>query len=165
MLKLLGMGIFSWETFERRSNRYGSFCLSANNYECNVTCQNYISLNVAREYIGKKVKLIAKVIASRNSGHIGDLALKIFPTRPNVGDLIEIGVGEFILESIPIGMKDCSISILPNDGRKIFLIDPRKFYMLHDQTVEIYIEKTEEDFSPVYKPGDVAKEMGVYSRF
>ena len=34
------------------------------------------------------------------------------------------------------------------DGRSDFWIDPRLFYRLHDQTVEVTVAETDEDFTP-----------------
>lgn len=37
---------------------------------------------------------------------------------------------------------------MPSDGREEFWCDPRVWYRLHDQTVELWIEETDEPESP-----------------
>jgi len=57
-----------------------------------------------------------------------------------------LGVG--ILLS-PIGWDgQPDLTLQPGDGRDVFWIDPRVLYRLHDQTVEVYAEETDEDFTP-----------------
>jgi hypothetical protein len=38
--------------------------------------------------------------------------------------------------------------LVPADGRGMLWLDPRKLYRLHDQTVELFVEETADDFSP-----------------
>lgn len=43
---------------------------------------------------------------------------------------------------------DPNIALVPGDGRETMWIDPRLLYRLHDQTVDVFIEETTDDFSP-----------------
>jgi len=38
--------------------------------------------------------------------------------------------------------------MVPEDGRRELWIDPRQLYRLHDQTVDLYAEETEDPCSP-----------------
>jgi hypothetical protein len=38
---------------------------------------------------------------------------------------------------------------LPKEPRPELWLDPRKLYRLHDQTVDLYVEETEDDFTPM----------------
>lgn len=141
---LVASGIFGWDGFERRTNRYGSFVISNESFGhvmSNVYYKDFTHLN------SKRVHVFAKVIENRKSEHIGDMSLKLFPKMPNVGDIIDLGVG--IFSYAPCKWDDAFIefAISPEDGRAVFHIDPKLFYILHDQTVEIYMKETTEPFS------------------
>jgi hypothetical protein len=144
MSNIVGFGIFTWEGFERRSNRYGSFTLCSKDYNETTTVEPF--LNDLSGFQGKRVRIVAKIITARESGHLGDKILGIYPSMPEIGEEIEIGVGIFnCKESTWNNFNE--IFLLPNDGRNKFWIDPHILYQLHDQTVEIYIEETDMDFS------------------
>ena len=94
--------------------------------------------------------MTCKVIAARDSDHVGDHFYGIIPTTPDVGEVIDLGVGTFRLGLIPQYAEDQSISmgLEPGDGRQELWIDPRLLYRIHDQTVEVHVEETDEDFTP-----------------
>lgn len=138
-------GFFSWDGHERRSSRYGSFGVYPANYEQTVKVNPYVNLEALKELEGKRVKVTVMVLCDYESGHIGDLFLKIFPSRPKVGEVVDLGVGTFNLIETEFGPK---FQLAPNDGREEFWMDPKKLYRLHDQVVSVSFEVTEEDFSP-----------------
>ena len=142
----LGSGIFCWMAQERRSGRYGSFFLCDENYEGDVHHDVVVDTKAVGALDGKRVRLTAKVIQSRQSGHVGDNFLKIKPVRPQDSELIEIGVGLFWIDTTPKG--DTQMGLKPSDDRKDLWIDPRILYRLHDQTVEITAEETSGPDSP-----------------
>ena len=126
----IGQGVFGWDGEERRSNRYGSFNLLHSNCKVSIPTKLY----------GKRVRITCKVLKSRKSKHIGDLFLGIGPTQPEVGEVIELGVG--VLHTEPCDWDERgnpTIILKPEDGRRELWIDPRKLYRLHDQTVEVFI--------------------------
>lgn len=146
-MKKIGFGIFSWNANERRSNRYGSFGLHQSDYNNKVKAVTDVSKDVCQEMIGKRVHITCKVIESRESSHFGDMFLQILPTKPDVGEIVDLGVGIFdLLEDEGVAI---TIVLKPGDNRKELWIDPRKLYRLHDQTVEVYAEETSDDFTPV----------------
>lgn len=134
MKKLLAKGVLTWDGAERRSDRYGAIHLGS---------------PVDSELVGQRVRLTAVVTATCKSGHIGDLTLQIFPSIPNLGEIVDLGVGT--LRTAPCSWPDPNpvITLEPGDGRETFWFDPRKLYRLHEQTVEIFVEETSEEFSPV----------------
>jgi hypothetical protein len=85
----VGFGIFSWAASERRSDRYGSFFMGDTNYDDTVKVVPRLD---CAHLIGKRVKVWCKVVKARKSGHVGDLALKIFPKTPKVGEIVPLGV-------------------------------------------------------------------------
>jgi hypothetical protein len=149
-LQLIGVGVFSWHKNERVSNRYGAFFLGMESYNGDKAVSYTLhDMDKLTPLIGKRVKVVATVVENRKSGHVGDFFLGVGPTMPQIDDTIEIGVGTLDFnESEDHEPKSWSQFILePNDGRSELWMDPRKLYNLHDQTVEIWMEETDQDFS------------------
>jgi hypothetical protein len=145
-MEKVGHGIVGWSSTERRSNRYGSINLGSEGYSGNGTTTNGMNVDRLLTMRGKRVKVMCKVIEARDSAHIGDHFLNIMPTTPDVGEDIVVGVGVLDLELSFDGVS-YDLVLRPNDGREELWIDPRVLYRLHDQTVDLYIKETEEDFS------------------
>lgn len=91
--------------------------------------------------IGTIGRLLVRILATRESYHIGDIDRKIKPTTPEVDEVIILGEGELFVE-----MTACndsfinSIGVRPEDGRVTDWMDPRALYRAHDQTVELSFE-------------------------
>lgn len=145
MSKKIGSGVFTWDGQERRSDRYGAFVLDHSAYSGERVCEVALDMPALRALAGRRVRLVAVVLEARKSGHVGDLTHEIYPSTPEVGERVELGVGELRIGRVewPPNFVP-SIELVPSDGRKVFWIDPRKLYRLHDQTVEIYAEETED---------------------
>lgn len=141
-------GIFTWDAVERRSNRYGSFVLTDTNFNKDASASVTYDLAALRSLEHKRVHVVCKVITARKSGHLGDGFLKIVPSQPEVGEEIDLGVGVLHMEP---GFTDSehTLKLHPGDAREVFWMDPRKLYRLHDQTVEVFVEETAADFSPI----------------
>ena len=145
----IASGIFMWNSVERRSGRYGFVFLTKANYDETVKVEPTFDEAMVNSLVGnKKVKLYAVVTESRPSGHSGDQFLKIAPSQPEVGERVELGVGMLCMIPNDGYDKDMMIGLEPSDGRTLFWFDPRKLYRLHDQTVELFAEETDEPFSP-----------------
>ncbi len=136
MSERVGHGVLTWDGEERRSDRYGAICLMAETFEGQPIVTGR-SLDVARleGLEGQRVKVWAKVVESRKSGHVGDDFLKVYPSQPEVGEVIELGVGILALPMVPWNGQP-AVALLPGDGRKKFWMDPRALYRGHDQTVD-----------------------------
>lgn len=141
-------GIFMWDAGERRQQRYGYFYADAKTFDENVKVERTFSMDDATALVGKKVKITVKVLESRKSGHCGNQYIDIYPSQPEVGEEVTLGVG--ILDVRPNeltkGLRD--IGLLPDDDRDFYWVDPHNLYRLHDQTVEIYAEETDEPHHP-----------------
>lgn len=137
---MVGYGIFCWGGEERRSNRYGSFTLTDSDYNNTTTVTPKV--NIPDELLGKRVRVVCKVVESRKSGHIGDLFLNIFPSQPEVSEEIELGIGFLHATVCDWSPEHLTIYLIPEDGRKMLWIDPRILYRLHDQTVKVFMEET-----------------------
>jgi hypothetical protein len=160
---LIGRGIFQWDGIERQTDRYGSFSLCGHDEDSSTVLntgekithsdwqaddkQAYLDKQIV-SFVGKYVVLTAKVIETRNSRHIGDRQRNIKPTRPEVGEVIEIGRGELFLEPSRWEPGACCgnvyLGLLPDDGRDRAWLDPVKLFRLHTQTVELSIDECAE---------------------
>lgn len=150
-MDILGKGIFTWSPEERRSDRYGAFLLENTNYDTDASYSPVLNQDVFAKYKGKKVKLVAHILETRKSGHIGDAYLKILPSTPDVDAKIEIGNGIFDAEPQSWSHFKKQFVLKPSDGRNMFWINPEILYRLHDQTVEIMIEETTDNEHDVYQ--------------
>jgi hypothetical protein len=151
-------GIFTWNADERRSNRYGGFFLGDSNYNESRFCPDaYCDPDNLEQFQEQKVKITATVVETADSGHMGDMFLflpetpdqHIKPSRPDVGEVVVVGVGTLLVRYYEEGVGKKAFFLKPSDGRNKFWIDPRVLYRLHDQTVTISIEPTEEEEFPV----------------
>lgn len=151
-MKKFATGIFMWAASERQSRRYGFFYPAKKNYNedvvCLVTCDKWL----INKNLGKRVKITCEVIETRRSGHAGDrfLVPELYPETPVVGERIEfIGALEITTGEAACGSElGYAIGLRPLRGG-IFWNDPRKYYRLHDQTVDFYIEVTDEPDFPL----------------
>lgn len=143
----IGSGVLSWDRVERRTDRYGAIVLDHTTYGGEVVCEAKLDLPTLEKLLRKRVRLVAVVVAARASGHCGDLSHGIFPSQPDVGERVELGVGELSLKALEWSPPITSIVLAPRDERDVltrdvFWIDPHKLYRLHDQTVELFAEET-----------------------
>ncbi len=139
---VLGTGVLTWEAGERRSDRYGSVFLMPEG-------QNSLSIDpgegtdAGRTYIGLtrvdgRGRLIAEVLKTRQSTHIGDLARGLFPITPEVGDRFTLGEGTlWFLEE---DWAD-QVGLTPFDDRENDWLDPTVLYRVHEQTVRLIFEQ------------------------
>jgi hypothetical protein len=139
----IATGIFMWDGEERKTNRYGVVYPAPTNFDGTVHVNP--SFDAVRFY-NKRVRLTVKVLETRTSGHAGDAFLDIKPSTPDAGEVVDLGVGT--LRSAVNYDGNPALMLEPGDGREELWIDPRKFYRLHDQTVEFYVEETADDFTP-----------------
>jgi hypothetical protein len=152
MSKRVGHGVFGWNGQERRSDRYGAFVLVDSPYSGKHQASAKLDMVALKKVEGKRVRIACVVVETRQSGHVGDLFHNIYPTTPDVGEVVDLGVGILRLEDAEYPGEDRTAVVLePGDDRKHFWIDPRKLYRLHDQTVDLFVEPTDADFTP--RPG------------
>lgn len=146
----IGHGIFGWDGTERRSNRYGAFVLDKHPFQGEARAKVSWDHTAIQGHVGKRVRVTAAIVESRVSTHAGDAGLNIRPpaVAPTVGEVIDLGVGIFdTKDEVWEGVKITKIILRPNDGRPELWIDPRKLYVLHDQTVDVFVEETTDDFT------------------
>jgi len=133
---LIGMGSLSWPRMERVSDRYGSIGVYNEDSTEKTVCKG-ANLNVAtiQNMAGNKGQLIAKIIETRKSTHIGDLFRGFFPSMPGVGEEIVLGDGR-LFHAITDGVD--TVGLLPEDGRASDWLNPENLYRAHEQTIELY---------------------------
>jgi len=141
---LIATGIFMWDSSERRSDRYGRFYCGSETYSAKDKVLPTFESEAAKALMGKRVRITVEVVAARESGHIGDIFHGISPMKPEKGDIIDLGVGTF-----DVGRNyndDPDIGLCPNDGRGNWWINPHQLFKLHDQTVKVFVEETQDEF-------------------
>lgn len=154
----LGKGIFSWYGTERQTNRYGEFFLDYKSHDgIKTKLGQILNFETIRAFNGKRVRVIAVVLENRPSGHAGDKVLKLMPTPAKEGTEIEIGIGTLVFRA----GEESFFGLVPDEHRDEMWIDPRRFYELHDQTVELFVEPTSDPAHPVYVPIDSSNEVCV----
>jgi hypothetical protein len=130
-------GIFDWPRGERVSDRYGMIGLTISDYGKTVTETVKLDRAGLEGLRRQRVHITARVLAARDSGHIGDMFRGIFPSRPEVGEVVDLGEGKLMVGDVDGWLV---FGLVPDDGRDSDWFDPRKLYRLHDQTVELDIE-------------------------
>ena len=137
----IGRGIFTWDGEERRTLRYGYVTIHGADYLEKVQTSSLLEVGLISDFVGQQMTLTVKIIETRQSGHVGDHFLKIYPSSPKVEEIIVLGTGTLSIKSTSFGI-GYAIGLVPKDGREDFWIDPRILYRLHDQTVEIFMTPT-----------------------
>lgn len=133
----LGKGVLTWDGAERRSDRYGTVYLipeSMNSF----TSGPVPSIVVRQARATGIGSLIAVVIETRDSTHVGDLFRAIYPRTPDVGTRIKLGEGELFFDKVHDG--GLSVGLSPLDGRSVDWLNVRALYDAHEQSVELLFE-------------------------
>ncbi len=119
--------MLNWSRYERIGNRYGCFHLAGTPQG-----EDWVTWEAAPA--GEHGALIAEILETRRSGHIGDIALGVGPSSPQCGEKVALGTGTLFTEmddGVPrIGLK-------PDDGRDELWLDVPGLYRCHNQTVRL----------------------------
>jgi hypothetical protein len=116
-MTLLGTGRLTWNRGERITDRYGAIYLLADGDSLSEGT-NIAHIRVFDPLLGKHGKLIAEVIETRESTHIGDLFHGFAPVTPDVGENIVLGEGTLFTETETDGKTTWSmVGLKPDDGR------------------------------------------------
>lgn len=124
--QLIGTGRLSWNRHERVSDRYGAVTLHGSSLGQEVVI-NQVPCVAGR--------LVAEVIETRQSHHIGDLFRGLAPSTPQVGERIELGQGTLFFEASD-GLT--AVGLSPEDDRASDWLDPQALYRVHSQTVRLW---------------------------
>lgn len=135
----IGEGRLTWNGVERRSDRYGSIYLIEEGHDSTTPepSRSLIDQEKVAEFKGRRGSLVATVTEARDSTHIGDLFRGIYPSRPEVGEVIELGTGILFADELEYAPGIC-VGLKPDDGRDSDWLDPRKLYRAHEQSVKLY---------------------------
>lgn len=127
--KLIGTGRLNWPREERVCDRYGCVVLGPDVD----AAASRLPLDLPED--GGKGQIVAEVLATRQSTHIGDLFHGLRPETPNVGEMIVLGEGHAFHKADEWGE---AIGLKPLAPRETFWLDPKSLYRCHDQTVNLY---------------------------
>lgn len=133
----LGRGQLTWFRDERISDRYGAVYLDSGDPDAP-------SADLAPEPPnGTPGRLVALVLETRHSEHIGDMFRGLRPSTPARGDVIVLGAGALFREDEEEDGHTChKVGLEPRDGRKTDWLDPQALYRLHEQTVRLFFAPT-----------------------
>lgn len=137
---LLGIGSLNWDVSERRCDRYGSVALCNMNSNEEVVCKTSVDIGLVNHCVGKKGKLIAKVVKQQQSNHIGDLFRGFSPSTPALHTELELGEGTLFAENKTWAA--ICVGLNPEDGRETDWLNPEILYQAHEQIVELYFQET-----------------------
>jgi hypothetical protein len=126
---LIGKGELGWHRFERQSDRYGSVGIYNEDGDFAIKDED-----IPTDQVGV---LVATVLETKKSYHLGDWGRGIQTKTPSVGDRFELGRGtlhpQYYEEYGPyVGMKP------ENDRYTVF--DAETLYRLHSQIIALEFE-------------------------
>lgn len=119
---LLGKGRLTWGRYERVSDRYGGVALMSDGDSLTPPTDDKYEQFVDAPF-GAHGTLMAVVLETRESTHIGDISRGLAPSTPEVGDRFVLGTGT--LQRDNGVMWDQEIVLVPDDGRKDNWLDAR----------------------------------------
>ncbi len=131
-------GWLSWPPGERRTDRYGLVSLFA--WRPTITDDtpplDLTGVGGTALPAGVSTRLVATVLESAQSDHVGDLFRGIYPPKGGtpVGTVLVLGEGEPFVERDQYGTY---LGLRPTDGRKTDWLDPQVLYRLHGQRVRL----------------------------
>lgn len=135
---IVGEGILTWDGAERRSDRYGTVQLIVPGADPAATAaglaNDFAWAPLVAFGAGQHGALTADVLDTRTSAHIGDLFRRIFPSTPEVGEVLLLGRGRLFTEEHDGGTR---VGLRPDPMRKADWLDPHVLYRLHSQTVRL----------------------------
>lgn len=141
---VLGTGVLTWARGERVSDRYGSVFLmpegqdSLNHGDRGPYAATSDDPIIDLTRVDGQGRLIAEVLKTRQSTHIGDLFRGLSPTTPQVGDRLILGEGTIWFLSEEWGDQ---VGLSPDDDRDADWLDPHVLYQVHEQTVRLLFER------------------------
>jgi hypothetical protein len=151
MREHIGYGVFTWGSPERQTGRYGFVYPDKSDFEDTMSLEPRLDVKACRRLQDKHVKLICVVRETRPSGHAGDRFLRIFPNKlplVTVGEEVMVGIGNFFATNCDWAPHKIQIGLKPTIDRDENWLDARILYRLHDQTVDFYVEETDEPDHP-----------------
>lgn len=146
----LGEGRLNWTRYERIGDRYGAVMLQTAGGDFDGLHEAADARYAAFEDapFGRRGRLVAEVVETRPSPHIGDLFHGFEPGGATVGARIVLGEGtlfDALREHDPRGYgwerEFPGVGLFPDDGRDTFWLDPKALYRCHEQTVRLDFEE------------------------
>ena len=142
---VLGVGVLNWNRAERVTDRYGYVYLlpefgGYEGAECGGKEPLHQAVNKSAVTLnGRRGALVAHVLKTRKSGHMGDFFHGVSPVTPKEGEEIVLGTGSFTAEvqKDPGDEPKVWVGIEPDDHRKNLKLDIKALYRAHDQTVRL----------------------------
>ena len=140
---VIAEGVLTWDASERISDRYGAVFLM-NDGDSLHEPSGYV-LIPDDVPVGMPGWLVAEVVATRQSTHVGDVFRGLRPQTPEVGERIVLGRGRLFCQTVdrdsPHPVIE-AVGLAPEDvdDRDTDWLDPRALYRAHEQTVRLTFE-------------------------
>lgn len=129
---VLEQGTLGWAARERISDRYGQVKLYVDGAEVMMRLDVLV-------LEGVHGTLVADVIETHDSTHVGDWFHGVYPVTPKVGERITLGRGRLRFET------ETSVGVEPEDGREDLWMDIHALYRAHSQLVKLVFIPDQED--------------------
>jgi hypothetical protein len=129
-ITVLGQEVLGWSAEERHCDRYGLIHLNAIPDTAHFSPASFDSAPV-----GARGHLVAVVLETRRSPHIGDFARAVGPSTPIMGEEATLGTGTLFIAPWRWGFS--LIGVKPDENRSHDWMDPAALYRCHHQTVRL----------------------------
>jgi hypothetical protein len=130
----IGTGRLTWPRGERVGDRYGLVGLLLDGDSLSEHA-DWVRLDLSA--VGLHGSLQATVLETRQSTHIGDFFRGLYPSTPEVGEVITLGTGWLFCEALDSRPPDLHVGLQPDDGRVSDWLNPEALYRAHEQTVRL----------------------------
>jgi len=107
----LGEGPLSWSAAERRKGRYGSIMFTEGDSLDGILGPYDLDEARVESLVGQGGSLVVRVVEARESTHVGDVFMEIYPRVPKVGQVVVLGAGKLFMDDESAMWEGCSLSI------------------------------------------------------
>jgi hypothetical protein len=134
----LGTGALNWSRDERIGNRYGFVAFFETDSRDQRIAPWTLDTALLRQLAGTRGRLVATIVTARDSTHIGDIALGVFPRRQLEGTRLVLGEGILRMGSAQ-GEGSLRFGVEPEDGAYPWM-NVRALYDAHESVVRVTFE-------------------------
>lgn len=136
---VLGTGALNWDRSERVSNRYGFVAFFETDSRDAYIAPWTLDTVLLRRLAGTRGRLVAKVVTSRVSTHIGDLSLGAYPRQRPEGTRLVLGEGLLRIGSAAGAGGSMRFGVAPEAGEYPWM-NVRALYDAHENVVCVTFE-------------------------
>lgn len=135
---VLGTGPLNWDRGERVSNRYGFVSFQESDSWDKPIAPWTLDTALLRQLAGTRGRLVAKIVTSRASTHMGDIVLGAFPRQRPKGTRLVLGEGLLRIGRAE-GEGSLRFGVEPAGGATPWM-NVRALYDAHENVVQVTFE-------------------------